>query len=98
MELVRLLTLAVVVCALFGAPAALGAEDRPSRPGADLSQGPNKPNIVMIYLDDLNPMDGRLWNDPAITPTLYDTFVAHGVQFNNAVAETLCVVRLEQDY
>jgi len=86
-----MLTLAVVVCALFGAPAALGADDRPSPLSADVSQGPNKPNIVMIYLDDLNPMDGRLWNDPAITPTLYDTFVAHGVQFNNAVAETpLC--------
>ncbi|MGZ5422764.1 MAG: sulfatase-like hydrolase/transferase, partial [Aeromicrobium sp.] len=35
--------------------------------------------------------DGRLWSDRALTPTLYDKFVANGVHFPNAIAETpLC--------
>lgn len=91
--MVRLLTLAVVVFALLGAPVALGA-DHPQgdRVGSGTSQvDAAKPNIVVIYLDDTNPHDGRLWSDPEITPTLYDMFVAHGVQFENAVVETpLC--------
>jgi arylsulfatase A-like enzyme len=49
------------------------------------------PNILVFYLDDVAPHDGRLWSDPAITPALYDLFVAHGVTFTNAIGETpLC--------
>lgn len=52
---------------------------------------PDKPNIVVFYLDDVAPNDGRLWADPDITPALYDLFVAHGVHFPNAIGETpLC--------
>lgn len=136
MTFVRLLTLAVLVCALFGAPAALGTDeslvtpwsdgtpatgafDGPAAtPGfdgtastgafdgpaaTDGSEGtpatgiqsspadPEQPNIIVFFLDDLNPHDGRLWSDPSITPTMYDLFVANGVHFKNAITETpLC--------
>ncbi len=51
----------------------------------------DKPNVVAFLLDDTNPTDGRLWSDPTLTPNLYDLFVAHGTQFDNAFGETpLC--------
>jgi N-acetylglucosamine-6-sulfatase len=51
----------------------------------------DKPNIVVFLLDDTNPMDGRLWNDPSLTPAIYDHFVAHGTTFSNAIDDTsLC--------
>ena len=50
-----------------------------------------KPNIVVFYLDDAAPHDGRLWDDSTRTPALYDTFIAHGIHFTNAIGETpLC--------
>ena len=61
------------------------------------SIGPSdRPNIVVIYLDDVNPHDGRLWGDgpvgnPALTPTLHRYFVEEGIRFENAIGETpLC--------
>ncbi|MEA2676875.1 MAG: hypothetical protein QOJ81_1016 [Chloroflexota bacterium] len=49
------------------------------------------PNIVVFYLDDAAPHDGRLWTDPSRTPALYNTFVAHGIHFPNAIGEApLC--------
>lgn len=51
----------------------------------------DKPNIVVFMLDDTNPVDGRLWNNPDLTPTLYDQFVARGINFTNAIDDTsLC--------
>ncbi len=51
----------------------------------------DKPNIVMFLLDDTNPMDNRLWDDPTMTPSIYDHFVAHGTNFTNAYNDTpLC--------
>jgi arylsulfatase A-like enzyme len=51
----------------------------------------SRPNIVVFYLDDVAPHDGRLWSDPARTPALHDTFIAHGTDFRNAFGETpLC--------
>lgn len=51
----------------------------------------DRPNIVVFHIDDAAPHDGRLWNDPALTPTIHDLFVANGVHFPNAVGETsLC--------
>lgn len=58
-----------------------------------LAQDPagSQPNIVVFYLDDTAPLDGRLWGDPSLTPEIYDLFVAHGVHFSNAIGETpLC--------
>lgn len=47
-----------------------------------------RPNIVVFYLDDVSPHDGRLWTDPDRTPNLHEQFVAHGVRFDRAVGET----------
>ena len=49
------------------------------------------PNIVVFYVDDVPPTDGRLWSNPALTPSIYDRFVEHGVHFSNSIGETpLC--------
>ena len=50
-----------------------------------------RPDIVVLYLDDVDPHDGRLWNDPVRTPTLAKLFAQGGVAFSQAIAETpLC--------
>ena len=46
-----------------------------------------KPNIVMFYIDDAAPHDGRLWETPALTPAIHETFVARGIEFSNAFGE-----------
>src|SRR5437870_4988603 len=54
----------------------------PGRAAAD--PPPGRPNIVVFYMDDVAPHDGRLWaggtdpapvNDPARTPNIYNYFV-----------------------
>jgi N-acetylglucosamine-6-sulfatase len=47
-----------------------------------------RPNIVVFMLDDVNPHDGRLWNNATRTPSLTGRFVEHGIEFANAIAET----------
>jgi arylsulfatase A-like enzyme len=60
-------------------------------PIATAVPAPLKPNVVVFYLDDTNPTDGRLWSDASLTPNLYDLFVAHGIDFDHAYGETpLC--------
>jgi N-acetylglucosamine-6-sulfatase len=50
-----------------------------------------RPDIVVFYLDDVDPHDGRLWSNPALTPHLHRHFVQSGVEFSYAVGETpLC--------
>jgi arylsulfatase A-like enzyme len=50
-----------------------------------------RPNIVIFYLDDVDPHDGRLWSNPELTPNLYRHFVRSGVEFSYAIGETpLC--------
>lgn len=47
-----------------------------------------KPNIVVIMLDDINPIDGRLWD---YMPSMHSTFVEKGVEFDEYYDETpLC--------
>lgn len=49
-----------------------------------------KPNIVIIMMDDVNPIDGRLWRENRM-PTVYKTFVEGGMEFEEYYAETaLC--------
>jgi hypothetical protein len=49
-----------------------------------------KPNIVVIMLDDVNPMDGRMWS-AQITPNINSTFVTQGMDFLQYYGETsLC--------
>jgi arylsulfatase A-like enzyme len=50
-----------------------------------------RPNIIVFYLDDTSPHDGRLWSNANRTPTLKNYFVDNGVEFTNAIGETpLC--------
>jgi N-acetylglucosamine-6-sulfatase len=50
-----------------------------------------QPDIVVLYLDDVDPHDGRLWNDADRTPTLAELFAEQGVAISLAVSETpLC--------
>jgi N-acetylglucosamine-6-sulfatase len=60
-----------------------------SGPGAPVATAaePARPNIVVVYLDDVAPHDGRLWSNPQLTPTLYERFVAGGAHFPNAIVE-----------
>jgi N-acetylglucosamine-6-sulfatase len=75
----RALSLVVAACFLFGLPAGAAAD-----PPEALSA---RPNIVMFYIDDAAPHDGRLWNDPTRTPNIYDRFVNHGIEFKHAIGE-----------
>ncbi len=55
------------------------------------SEPARQPDIVVIYLDDVDPHDARLWKNPRRTPTLAAMFAKAGVQFTSAVSETpLC--------
>lgn len=50
-----------------------------------------RPDILVIYLDDVSPHDGRLWSEPERTPTLADLFVETASTFSSAFGETpLC--------
>ncbi len=50
-----------------------------------------QPDIVVIYLDDVDPHDARLWKNPKRTPTLSSMFAKAGVQLTSAFSETpLC--------
>ena len=72
------------------------AAGRPHRPiasttGARANALSPRPNIVIFYLDDVNPHDGRLWSDPSLTPALQHYFVEQGTEFSAAIGETpLC--------
>src|SRR3990167_8622772 len=47
----------------------------------------SKPNIVIIMLDDLNPMDGRFFTKER-TPNIYNNIVSKGITFTNFYTET----------
>ncbi len=50
----------------------------------------NQPNIVIIMVDDANPMDGRFFTQ-ARTPNIYNNIVSKGINFTNFYGETsLC--------
>jgi N-acetylglucosamine-6-sulfatase len=50
----------------------------------------NKPNIVVIMIDDINPIDGRFWTRTT-TPHIYANIVSKGIKFSNFYGETpLC--------
>lgn len=49
-----------------------------------------KPNIVIIMLDDVNPIDGRFFTQTR-TPAIYNNIVGKGINFTNFYTETtLC--------
>lgn len=50
----------------------------------------NKPNIVILMLDDVNPMDGRFFKEGR-TPHIYNNVISKGINFTNFYVETtLC--------
>lgn len=57
--------------------------DPPAPPGED-PRSPT-PDIVAIVLDDIPPLDGRLWNK---LPNIRRTFVQRGTEFTDAHVET----------
>lgn len=57
--------------------------DPPAPPGAD-PRSP-RPNIVVLVLDDIPPLDGRLWKK---LPNIRRNFVQQGQRFTNAHSET----------
>ena len=70
-------------------------------PAADVAQvaaATARPNIIVFYIDDTSPHDGRLWgasdelgHDPTLTPSMYRHFIQNGVEFSNAIVEnSLC--------
>jgi arylsulfatase A-like enzyme len=49
-----------------------------------------KPNIVFLLIDDINPIDGRMFTS-ALTPSINTNIVAKGINFANYFGETpLC--------
>ncbi len=50
-----------------------------------------RPDVIVIFLDDVDPHDARLWRNQKRTPTLAGMFAKSGVQFTRAISETpLC--------
>ncbi len=85
------LALACALAASGGASAteAVGSVSAPVA-GALPSGTPPRPNVVVIYIDDVNPHTRWLWSDADRTPELA-RFANQGVEFRNAVTSTpLC--------
>jgi arylsulfatase A-like enzyme len=57
--------------------------DPPAPPGADPSSP--RPDIVVFILDDIPPLDGRMWTK---LPNIERLFVKQGVEFTDAHGET----------
>lgn len=61
-----------------------------SEGSAEVLADTTKPNIVVIMLDDVNPMDGRFFT-PERTPNIYKYIISKGINFTNFYVETtLC--------
>jgi arylsulfatase A-like enzyme len=59
-------------------------------PHATVAREAPRPNVVVIYLDDISPSTSWLWSDRRRTPELA-RFVRDGVEFRHAVTSTpLC--------
>ncbi len=56
----------------------------------DVRAATSKPNIVIVMLDDINPMDGRLFKENR-TPNIYESIISKSINFTNFYTETtLC--------
>jgi arylsulfatase A-like enzyme len=73
------ISVVILLAGLVAGPVAASHSQAPPDP---------RPNVVMIMVDDLPPLDGRLY---AVLPNIRHTFVDHGVDFTNFEGETpLC--------
>jgi N-acetylglucosamine-6-sulfatase len=87
MRVTRRHAIALLSASLIVAPALASPGDSQ----AASSSLAGRPNIVVFYLDDVNPHDGRLWKSSTRTPTIYRRFVARGIRLPNAITENpLC--------
>jgi hypothetical protein len=91
-----LLGVALALTASIAASGIAAAQSGPpSSSPAAASPGPTtadgRPDIIVVYLDDVAPHDGRLWSDARRTPTLKRLFVDEATTFDLAIGETpLC--------
>jgi N-acetylglucosamine-6-sulfatase len=78
---------AMIPCApAFAAADGSGPAPAQSLPRGDAASGP--PNVVVIMVDDLPPLDRRIYE---MLPAIRETFFKHGVQFSDFHSETpLC--------
>jgi len=59
-------------------------------PAAAGTAKPERPDIIVVYIDDVPPLDGRLWTHRR-TPNIRRYIIDRGVEFRNAVSESpLC--------
>ncbi len=94
--LVLLIVLAGTAVANGGAepstatPAVPTPSPAPSAASSPLPAGVERPDIIVIYVDDVPPLDGRLWT-VARTPNIRRWIMDRGLSFSNAVVEApLC--------
>jgi N-acetylglucosamine-6-sulfatase len=93
-----LLAIAIALATLVGlggSGSTTGQSDAPASPQPSVgSPGPSaetRPDIIVVYLDDVSPHDGRLWTNRRRTPTLARLFVEEATTFDLAISETpLC--------
>ncbi|MBA3435053.1 MAG: sulfatase-like hydrolase/transferase, partial [Chloroflexi bacterium] len=85
----RALILSLIILAFSGSAvaAAPGPTEVPTlEAGVNASAG--RPDIVVVLVDDLPEIDGRLWR---LMPNIRQTFVEGGLTFSNAHVESpLC--------
>jgi N-acetylglucosamine-6-sulfatase len=80
-----LASLLVLVLVLLLAPAASAGSRT-----ADAGTTPARPDIIVIYIDDVPPIDGRFWN-VGRTPNIRKYIIDNGLTFRHAVDEApLC--------
>jgi arylsulfatase A-like enzyme len=83
--------LAVVVSATLPASVLASAQVPPSPP-LRVGEPPPvpRPDIIVVYIDDVPPLDGRLWSATR-TPNIQEWILDRGLTFTNAIGESpLC--------
>jgi arylsulfatase A-like enzyme len=86
-----LCTLAVALSVVLPPGTLAGARDVTAPVGGITEPPPiPRPDIIVVYIDDVPPLDGRLWSSER-TPAISRWIMARGVTFRNAVGEApLC--------
>lgn len=89
---------ALLVCGLVAAltlastPGVVALSVVAPTPGPQVGEPPPtpRPDIIVVYIDDVPPLDGRLWT-PERTPQIRRWIIDRGITFENAIDEApLC--------
>ena len=68
----------------------VSGSETPSPESADAPPTPARPDIIIVYIDDVPPIDGRFWA-MGRTPNIRKYIIDNGLTFRNAVDEApLC--------